>query len=86
MYLYAILTTDVFETFCYSFGIRYNYLSYCGFETLPRCSCACTLIAVSLCLVVVAVIYCLVRLFLAVVGVAVCALLIVIAMILPVAI
>ena len=85
MYLYAILSTNVFKTFHYSFCIGYNYLSYFGFGTLPRCSFTCVLIAVSLCMVVV-VIPCLVRLFPAVVGVAVCALLIVVAMILQVAI
>ena len=33
VYLYAILTTDVLEAFHYSFCVRYNFLSYCGFVT-----------------------------------------------------
>ena len=85
VYLYTILTTDVLETFHYSFCVRYDYLSYCRFVTLSWCSCACASIAVCLCLVVI-VAHVQVWLFLVVVGVAVCTLLIVVALILPVAI
>ena len=85
LYLYSILTTDVVETFCYSFCLRYNYLSYCGLVTWSWCSCDCTSIAVCLCLVVV-VAHVHVWLFPMVVGVAVCPLLIVVALILLVAI
>ena len=59
MYLYSILTACVFDTFCCSFGIWYDYLSY-GFLGWSVVSCddglvvvVCDAIVVSACNVVV---------------------------------
>ena len=81
VYPNAIFTTDVLETFCYSFCIWYDYLSYCGLGTWPGCICTCTMIVVGLCLLA-AVVPCLLWLYLAVVSIVACVLLVVVAMIL----
>ena len=36
MYLDTMLTTDVFETFGYSFSVWYYYLTYCGLVSWKR--------------------------------------------------
>ena len=52
--LYTILTTCLFYTFCYSFCIRNDYLSYCGLVYLSGCDWIAALVVVS-CITVVVV-------------------------------